>query len=1364
MRIRCLAILFISASILLGAVRVGEADWTRQPAFSASATALLEVSKAQAPVDGMPVLELLEDTRITFDVEGRRETRYRYVFRVDHEAGLDGWRTIGAIWKPWNQVRPELQARVITPDGRVHTLDPATIGESPYQDDSKVFDDRKRLAAPLPQLCVGALAEVQVVTRELAPTFPEGSLVSVVLQQPVPVLQTRVLIESPAAMSVKWKVVGLPGVQASRNIREGLSQLLLELGRVDPVEGSEPNEPAEEHPHARFVVSTVPSWTVVAKAYHDIVERQLAGAELVGRIDAPTAALSDPREKINRILQRLGRDIKYTGLEFGAASIIPRAPGEVLTRGYGDCKDKATLLVGTLRAAGIPAHVALLNTGPGEDLNDDLPGLNHFDHAIVHVPGPVPMWIDPTAELFRAGELPFQDQGRKALIAAPGTVALTMTPCTTSSQNLAREIREIYLADAGPGRIVETSQPEGLGEALFRSEFANAQPKQLKENLKKYAQGTYDAKDLGTIEMPDPGDLSRPFTLTLEALQATVATTYDFEASVTINPWAMTEKFRRYVPLPTDKEVSNPPPPRKHGIHFQDPYAVEWEYRIHPPAGFASRALPVGDVVTFGPASLSRSFAVDKEGVVIARIRFDSGKARWSAAEYEAARRDLNAFGKTPPTSISFDLTAEAHLLAGRIRDSIQEYKALVASRPGKAAPLSKLSMALLKGGMGELAREDARKACQLEPDSAYAQRTLGYVLLHDLVGREFQRGWDREGSIKAFREAKRLDGKDALTRKNLAIVLEYNEAGERYGRGGQLDQAIQEYQALRSDLQVEDSNVNLLLLLARTSRFKELEALVQALPASSVRSAWLVTAATLLKGASQTLLEAPVLVPDVGNRRNALLTAGDILVPLRRYQDASALLLAGAVGADNASAIRGRAALLAKARRHEEVALDPKAPATVVWSFMKAVLVEQQDGKGMAAYFSPTLWTTVADEAEIKDFQRVAQRSFAGLTRQGVSAEVGLDLAMALSQVTVDGDEAKGFRVRLQVPGADDQVFFVSRIQNKHLIAGLAQDLATLGIEAGRRLKEGDLVGARVWLDWARELAWAGSSDDVLSGAPFCRFWTKGQQGGPDEIRLAAASLQIFEKSCKEVPGQLLEARAKTTEATRLVDLDLALCNAYNVRNDLKHVEPLARRLLAAHPGSKTAARLLAFLLDGQNRWEELITFLDAQLVQRPTDLALHELKARALSALNRPEEKERLLQGLVDRGMATAPEFNNLAWARLINGNFDDQTLEFARRALLLKPDGNAAALHTLAAILAERGEVSESLELLNKMLRDDNREELRSEDWYVFARISEQFGERSLALDRYRKVTPPGKQELTGDSCRFLADRRVQILTSK
>ena len=88
-----------------------------------------------------------------------------------------------------------------------------------------------------------------------------------------------------------------------------------------------------------------------------------------------------------RLLDYLDREVRYTGIEFGEAAIVPHDPAEMLSHKYGDCKDKATLLVTMLRAAGIPAYVALLNVGSRMDVPADLPGMGLFDHAIVFVPG-----------------------------------------------------------------------------------------------------------------------------------------------------------------------------------------------------------------------------------------------------------------------------------------------------------------------------------------------------------------------------------------------------------------------------------------------------------------------------------------------------------------------------------------------------------------------------------------------------------------------------------------------------------------------------------------------------------------------------------------------------------------------------------------------------------------------------------------------------------------------------------------------------------------------------------------------------------------------------------------------------------------
>ena len=181
------------------------------------------------------------------------------------------------------------------------------------------------------------------------------------------------------------------------------------------------------------------------------------------------------RAKIAAIVKELHHEVRYTGVEFGAAALTPRKPSEVIQRHYGDCKDEANLLVAMLRSAGIKANLALLSTGPGRDVDANLPGINQFNHAIVYLPaggkGEDAMWIDATAEYFAVGTLPFEDQGRNALVISPQTTALTRTPDPRPEDSVLVETRTYTLAELGPSHVEESSDTHGDIDASYRSSY-----------------------------------------------------------------------------------------------------------------------------------------------------------------------------------------------------------------------------------------------------------------------------------------------------------------------------------------------------------------------------------------------------------------------------------------------------------------------------------------------------------------------------------------------------------------------------------------------------------------------------------------------------------------------------------------------------------------------------------------------------------------------------------------------------------------------------------------------------------------------------------------------------------------------------
>ena len=142
----------------------------------------------------------------------------------------------------------------------------------------------------------------------------------------------------------------------------------------------------------------------------------------LGRRGAQADGASRARSLIARFVARLHREVRYTGIEFGDASITPRRPAEVLGRGYGDCKDKAALLVALLRAASVPAAGrAAQGVGPRHRSRASRRSTTSTS-AIVYVPPAGKsgaLWIDATNPYAPVGELPRSDAGRRALLANP---------------------------------------------------------------------------------------------------------------------------------------------------------------------------------------------------------------------------------------------------------------------------------------------------------------------------------------------------------------------------------------------------------------------------------------------------------------------------------------------------------------------------------------------------------------------------------------------------------------------------------------------------------------------------------------------------------------------------------------------------------------------------------------------------------------------------------------------------------------------------------------------------------------------------------------------------------------------------------
>ncbi|HVG63100.1 MAG TPA: DUF3857 domain-containing protein [Hyalangium sp.] len=1341
--------------VLLAALPAFAADPWEAPPFTADPAAIAGAAAALPTPPGADVEVLLEEVSYSYDAKGREMSTSRLVYRVLTPEGAKGWATVGIGYSPWHEARPEVRARVITPDGKAHSLDPSTLSDSTPADMApEMMSDRRVVRGPLPAITEGAVVEQLITTRETESLFSSGAARRFFVGREVPVRRVRLTLEVPQGSPLHFVARGLR-VKPRRTEADGRTRLFFEQGPLEPVSVPEPYTPADavSWPHLAF--STGRAWADLARRYHETVEIQLAGAELE-RTAKEIVGEEKRREVVaGKLMKWIHSQVRYTSLQFGEAAVVPRQPAEVLVRRYGDCKDLSTLLVGLLRASGIPASVALLRTGL-EDVQESLPGFGLFDHAIVYVPGTPTLWIDATDAFSPPGQLPAMVQGRLALVAHPDTKRLVRTTELPPSANRITTTREVYLSERGPSRVVEVKETTGTVASSYREHFTLTESSRVREGYLDYVKSTFSASDMKRLKPQELEAPEKPFRVELEVEEASRGYTDDKEAALALGGAYLLGRLPDY--LLDEPSDALPWIRRQSDLVLLEPYVGELRYKVVPPPGYSARPLPKDFKRRLGPATYSGEYT-QKGHEVHVDFRFDTGKRRWSPAEVEAFRAELDILRAEEEPLLGFDHDGAVLLAAGRVTEALEVYRRMEEQHPNEALHRTQTALALLEAGIGEEARAEARRAIELEPSSALGWRILGWVLQHDSLGRRFKPGFDYAGALAAYRKAKAIAPDDFETRGDLGILLEYGPRGERYGAGSRLEEAVVEYKALREELNRRDMDDHLLLDLFLLERYPEVLKLANGMEPSTLRTSLRLSASALVDGSATAVKNAAKWVPAIDARREVLEDAASRLMRLRRYPEAHALLTEAARGATDAVEKQRRLIPLGKAVRFERKSLKSDDPRAVVQRLFLAVL-DEDGGKAQTEGLIHKSGLTAEPELAAKVLRTVRI-----LLNRGVLAEVpqtaAVDLALSMMELRVEGDGKRGYRIQSRLPfegASTTENWFVVRSGSEFRLLGTGYDYGVLGQEAMRRVEAGDLDSARQWLDWARD-AMPPTLTESQAGANFLRLWKKGAAAaGKDELRVAAASLMAFGNQAVRAIPFLSLARERAATDTERRGFDRDLLAAYHQLKRLPEVLETAERLLEAAPVDEAAYFHATYALRQLARPDDLAKRAEARLKLLPDDDLALETLASAETMRGDLAKAQEYRRQIVEAGKATAHTYNELAWNTLFLGKVDESAVEDALKANTLTSYGNAAYVHTLATLYAELGKGQEARQLLLKSLELQGTSALEPYDWYVVGRIAESYGLMEEARAAYARAKSSKPDINSVDS---LVNTRLKVL---
>jgi tetratricopeptide (TPR) repeat protein len=259
------------------------------------------------------------------------------------------------------------------------------------------------------------------------------------------------------------------------------------------------------------------SWQEVGAWYRSLEgARTDADDDVRAKVATLIAGKSTPDEKARAVYAYVSSQVRYIGVAFGVGRFQPHEAGDVLNNQYGDCKDKSTLLISMLSAAGINADAVLI--GVGITFNPAVPSPAAFNHAITlaHIDGQ-PVWLDSTPEVSPFRLLNPLIRGVQALvIPATGDPRVDTTPADPPFPSSIHFEAIGTLDDTGTSHSHIVMDLRGDSEVEYRQAVRTVSPAQWDDLMQRISYAMSFAGKVTNSQFARPDDTSLPFHLSYD--------------------------------------------------------------------------------------------------------------------------------------------------------------------------------------------------------------------------------------------------------------------------------------------------------------------------------------------------------------------------------------------------------------------------------------------------------------------------------------------------------------------------------------------------------------------------------------------------------------------------------------------------------------------------------------------------------------------------------------------------------------------------------------------------------------------------------------------------------------------------------
>jgi hypothetical protein len=382
----------------------------------------------------------------------------------------------------------------------------------------EVFSDAKVKILLLPGAEVGTVLGFEYERKRHPFVFQD----SWVLQDDIPVERSRYTLHLPAGWEYRadWLHHSPqdPIVQGKTYVWE-----TTDIPRIESEYRRPPDGALESTMLVTFFSESLKnqnfrSWNDVALWEYQLTSgTREASDALRQKVQELAPANSPILDRIHALARFAQHDVRYAAIEVGIGGLRPHPAAEIFAHRYGDCKDKATVLMTMLAVIGVKSFYLPVHSERGIFVENTPPN-EGFNHAIlaIQLPDagyskPMPaiyehpklgrlLIFDPTNDLVPLGQLPFYEQDSFGLLVTEQGGELIHFPVSKPDSNrLTRTARLSLLPDGTLQGEVEEVRT-GTEAYRTRSRFGRQSEVDRKKALERALGGSMPAFHLDSME------------------------------------------------------------------------------------------------------------------------------------------------------------------------------------------------------------------------------------------------------------------------------------------------------------------------------------------------------------------------------------------------------------------------------------------------------------------------------------------------------------------------------------------------------------------------------------------------------------------------------------------------------------------------------------------------------------------------------------------------------------------------------------------------------------------------------------------------------------------------------------------------